>query len=264
VRNIELNGRVPSAIADIQRLATGNFGHFTSMQVRGSAVRGLALHLARLSDANEEFFDFRMGIDDEQRLLGLIRHALGGEPDASVQVRFVPPASPGGPPDILVSVSDPVPDAAGPPLRVRTDGYRRDWPSHKHAATMGLTYAGKQARLAGYDDALFVGADNNRVSEGTTWNVAFYDGDRVIWPQAPMLKGVTMVLLQLALTMNGTPWTLRPVDAVELPLLAGAAAVNSHCPAQPIGSIDGMPFPADDKLVSLLRDAWESVPFDAL
>jgi hypothetical protein len=79
-----------------------------------------------------------------------------------------------------------------------------------------------------------------------------------------MLKGVTMVLLQLALSMNGTPWTLRPVDAVELPLLTAAAAVNSVCPAQPIGSVDGVPFPADGKLTGLLRDAWESVPFDVL
>ncbi|BCY08893.1 aminotransferase class IV [Actinoplanes sp. L3-i22] len=261
--NIELNGRVPSDIADLQRLTSANYGHFTSMQVRGLAVRGLALHLARLSDGNEEFFNYRMGIDDEQRLLALIRHALGDETDASVRVGFVPPSTRGAAPDILISVSEPRDDTAASPLRVRTDGYRRDWPAQKHAATMGLTYAVQQARLAGYDDALFVAPDN-LVSEGTTWNVAFFDGDRVIWPQAPMLKGVTMVLLQLALTMNGTPWTLRPVDAVELPLLAGAAAVNSICPAQPIGSIDGMPFPADDKLVSLLRDAWESVPFDAL
>jgi branched-subunit amino acid aminotransferase/4-amino-4-deoxychorismate lyase len=263
VRNIELNGHAPSGIAEIQRLATWNYGHFTSMQVRGFAVRGLALHLARLSDGNEQFFDYRMGIDDEQRLLRLIRHAMGDEPDASVRVGFVPPAATDQAPDILVSVSDPAPDAAGPPLRVRTDGYRRDWPAQKHSATMGLTYAALRARHAGYDDALFVGPDN-LVSEGTTWNVAFFDGDRIIWPQAPMLKGVTMVLLQLALSMNGTSWTLRPVDGVELPLLSAAAAVNSICPAQPIGSVDGVAFPADDKLTGLLRDAWESVPFDAL
>ncbi|GAA1644585.1 branched-subunit amino acid aminotransferase/4-amino-4-deoxychorismate lyase [Actinoplanes couchii] len=94
--------------------------------------------------------------------------------------------------------------------------------------------------------------------------MAFYDGDQVIWPDAPMLKGVTMVLLQLALSMNGTPWTIRPVDAIELPLLTGAAAVNSICPAQPVTSIDTVPFPATDKLTSLLRDAWETVPFDDL
>ncbi|GLY08465.1 aminotransferase class IV [Actinoplanes sp. NBRC 101535] len=261
--NIELNGRVPSDVAEIQRLATVNYGHYTSMQVRGRAVRGLALHLARLSDGNEEFFDYRMGIDDEQRLLGLIRHALGTETDASVRVGFVAPLARGAAPDVLISVSDPVDDTAGRPLHVRTDHYQRDWPAQKNAATMGSMYAVRRARLAGYDDALFVGPDN-RISEGTTWNVAFYDGDRVIWPEAPMLKGVTMVLLQLALTMNGTPWSIRPVDAVELPLMTGAAAVNSICPAQPVAGIDGVPFPATDKLVALLRDAGESIPFDDL
>jgi hypothetical protein len=83
---------------------------------------------------------------------------------------------------------------------------------------MGLTYAARKSRLAGYHDALFVGPDN-LVRAGRRGRAA---------------------------------------------LLAGAAAVNSVCPAQPIGSIDGVPFPADDKLVSLLREAWESVPFDAL
>lgn len=262
MRNIELNGHVPD-LAETQRLATRQYGHFTSMQVRGRAVRGLALHLARLADANEEFYGYRTDVDDEQRLLGLIRHALGRQADASVRVAFVPAAEPDLPPDVLVSVSDPVPDTPGPPLRVRLDSYRRDWPEHKHTATMGLTYAVRRARAAGYDDAVFVGPDN-RISEGTTWNVAFHDGDQIVWPQAPMLKGVTMVLLQLALSMNGTPWTPRPVDAVELPLLTAAAAVNSICPARPIAAIDGVPFPATDKLTGLLRDAWESVPFDAL
>ena len=262
MRNIELNGHVPD-LAETQRLATRQYGHFTSMQVRGRAVRGLALHLARLSDGNEEFYGYRMDVDAEHRLLGLIRHALGDAADASVRVAFVPPAEPDLPPDVLVSVADPVSDTAGPPLRVRTDAYRRDWPEQKHAATMGLTYAVRRARQAGYDDALFVGRDD-RISEGTTWNVAFFDGDQIIWPRAPMLKGVTMVLLQIALTMNGTPWTLRPVDAIELPLLTAVAAVNSICPAKPIASIDGVPLPAHDKLTGLLRNAWRSVPFDDL
>jgi branched-subunit amino acid aminotransferase/4-amino-4-deoxychorismate lyase len=262
VRNLELNGHVPE-LAEMQRLATWNYGHYTSMQVRDGAVRGLALHFARLSDGNQDFFGYEMDFPAEHRLRELIRHGLDGARDASVQVRFVPGADPSGEPDVLVSVTDPAPDAARPPLRVRTDGYRRDWPAHKHAATMGLSYTQVRARRAGFDDAIFVGPDN-RVSEGTSWNAAFFDGDRVIWPTAPMLKGVTMVLLQIALTMNGTPWVLREVDAVELPLLSAAVAVSSICPAQPIGSIDGVPFPADDKLVDLLRDAWESVPFDVL
>ena len=79
-----------------------------------------------------------------------------------------------------------------------------------------------------------------------------------------MLKGVTMVLLQVALTMRGTPWTTRPVDAADLATFDGAAATNSTCPAQPIAAIDDHRFPASDKLTALLTDAWQSVPFDAL
>lgn len=262
MRNLELNGHVPD-LAETQRLATVNYGHYTSMQVRAGAVRGLALHFARLADGNEDFFGYRADFAAEHRLRELIRHALGGVGDASVRVGFVPPADREQPPDVLVSVGDPLSEEPRPPLRVRTDEFRRNWPAHKHAATMGQTYTARRARQAGYDDALFVGA-GNRVSEGTSWNVAFFDGDRVIWPQAPVLKGVTMVLLQIAMTMNGTPWTPREVDAVELPLLTAAAAVNSICPAQPIGSVDGVPFPAGDKLTGLLRDAWASVPFDVL
>jgi branched-subunit amino acid aminotransferase/4-amino-4-deoxychorismate lyase len=262
VRNLELNGAAPDA-ADLHRLTAWNYGHFTSMQVRGFAVRGFALHLARLADANTEFFGYDPGLDDEHRLRQLIRQAMRDEPDASVRVSYLPAADPAAPPEVVVSVTEAVPDAAGPALRVRTDDYRREWPAHKHVATMGLTVAWRRARGAGFDDALFVGRDG-LVSEGTTWNAAFFDGDRIVWPQAPMLKGVTMVLLQLALSMNGTPWTLRPVDAVELPLMTAAAAVNSICPAQPIGSVDGVPYDDDGKLAALLRDAWDSVPFEAL
>jgi 4-amino-4-deoxychorismate lyase len=260
VPNLELNGRVPDR-AEIQRLATTNYGHFTTMQVRGGKVRGLALHLARLDDGNEAFFGGRMGIADEHRLRELIRHALGGMREASVRVRFVAGDDELGPPDVLIAVSEPVADVPAPPLRVRSVGYERDWPEHKHAATMGLTYARRAARLAGYDDALFVGPDG-RVREGTTWNAALWDGEKVVWPYAPVLKGVTMVLLQVAMTMIGTPWEQRPVDAGDLPDLLAAAAVNSRCPAQPIGSVDDVKFAEGARLAEVLNAAWATVPWD--
>jgi branched-subunit amino acid aminotransferase/4-amino-4-deoxychorismate lyase len=259
---LELNGH-PPGLDETRRLATGNYGHFTSMQVRGRAVRGLALHLARLADGNEEFFGWRAGVDDEHRLRSLILHALGDRADASVRVGFVAGADPDAPPDVLVSVTEPLPPTPGPALRVVTDPYRRDWPEQKHAATMGLRHAQRRARAAGYDDALFVGPDN-LVREGTTWNVAFLDGDRVVWPQAPMLKGITMVLLQVALTMQGAKWVPAPVDVAALGELTGAAAVNSICPAQPIAAIDDHPLPASDDLRGLLTDAWRTVPFDEI
>ncbi|MBU2664408.1 aminotransferase class IV [Actinoplanes bogorensis] len=263
MRNIELNGRVPD-LAETQRLAAVNYGHFTSMQVRDSAVRGLALHFARLDDGNQEFFGWRPDVDDEHRLRQLIVHAMGTERDASVRVAYVPGLDPAGPPDVVVSVSDPAPDEPAAPQRVRVDpAFRRPWPEQKHSATMGLVRARRLAEAAGFDDALSVGPDG-MVREGTTWNVAFYNGEQVVWPQAPMLKGVTMVLLQIAMSMGEVPWTIRPVPASELPDFTGAVAVNSRTCRQEIGSIDDLKYPASDRLAAILAETWESVPFDAL
>jgi len=260
VLNLELNGRVPD-LAQTQRLATRNYGHYTSMQVRDGRVRGLALHMARLDDGNEEFFGARMDVTDEHRVRELIRHAMGGERDASVRVGFVSGVD--GPPDVLVSVSAPAAETPGPPIRVRTQVYERNWPEHKHASTMGQLVAIRRARLAGYDDALFTGPDD-QIREGSTWNLALWDGAQVIWPQAPALKGVTMVLLQIAMTMNGTPWTLRPVERGELPDLLAAAAANSLWPAWQIESIDRVKFPEGDRLAQVLTAAWDSVPWDEI
>nr|WP_221379420.1 aminotransferase class IV [Actinoplanes polyasparticus] len=263
MRNIELNGRTPD-LAEIHRLASVNYGHFTSMQVRDRSVRGLGLHFARLADANEEFFGWRAELDDEHRLRELILRALGDARDASVRVSYVPGADPAGPPDVVVAVSEPASDEPAPPLRVRIDpDFRREWPEHKHSATMSLFRAQRLARSAGYDDALSVGPDR-LVREGTVWNVAFFNGDQVIWPQAPMLRGVTMVLLQIALTMRGVPWTMRPVPMSELLDFTAAVAVNSRSVRQEIASIDDLTYSAGDKLAELLGEAYASVPFDTL
>jgi 4-amino-4-deoxychorismate lyase len=259
VHNVELNGHVPD-LDEVHRLVTVNYGHFTAMQVRGGRVRGLALHMARLDDGNEEFYGRRMDVTDEHRVRELIRHALAGAADASVRVAMVPGAEA---PDVLVTVADPAPDEAGPPLRVVTSPYVRDWPEQKDLAGMAKLVEVRRARQAGYDDALFVGPDD-RVREGTTWNVAFWDGAEVVFPVAPMLKGVTMVLLQIAMTMTGVPWRLRPVERGELPDLLAAAAISSRCPVQPIGSIDGVKFEEGDRLTGVLAGAWADVPADEL
>ena len=260
--NLELNGR-PLDLADTQRLLARPYAHYTSMQVRGGRVRGLALHMARLDDGNETFFGARMDLDGEHRLRELIRHALGDQADASVRVALVTADDEQAPPDVLVSVSDAQAPAPGPPLRVRTDQFQRGWPEQKHAATMGAALARRRALGAGYDDALLLGPDRT-VREGTTWNAAFWDGEKVIWPQAPVLKGVTMVLLQVAMTMTGVPWALRPVTAAELPDLLAAAAVSALRPAQPIAAIDEVVFPEGTRLTAVLTQAWSTVPWDEI
>lgn len=258
--NVELNGRAPD-VAELHRLVSVNYGHFTSLQVRDGRARGLALHLARLADGAEELFGHRVGVAEEHRLLTLIRHALGPVRDASVRVTLVPGPQPDSPPDVLVSISDPEPRHPGPPLRLQSVRYARDLPEHKHRGTFMLNYHRREARLAGFDDRVFVTADGS-VSEGTAWNVALWDGEQVVWPAAPMLRGVTMVLLQIAMSMNGTPWTLRPVDASELTTFAGAATVNSTGISD-VASIDEVPL-VDHRLAKILAETWNEVPWDEL
>ncbi|MBT2471309.1 aminotransferase class IV [Streptomyces sp. ISL-66] len=259
--NIEINGR-PAEVADVHRVATWNYGHFTSMQVRARSVRGLDLHLRRLEEGSLELFGAGGG-SDGGRIRELIRHALGTERDASVRVTLVPRADAPSAADVMVSVSEPVDDTPGPALRVRTTTYERELPHLKHAATMGLSYHRLQARAAGFDDVLFVGRDG-ALREGSVWNVAFWDGRQVVWPRADVLPGITMQLLQGAMTRSGTPWSTRRLTRGDLPALRAAAATNSHCPSQPLAGIDEVAFADPGDLEDVLNTAWADVRWDVV
>ena len=52
------------------------------------------------------------------------------------------------------------------------------------------------------------------------------------------------------------------VRAAELPDLLAAVAINSRCPIQPIAAIDAVVFAEQDRLVSALHTAWDTVPWD--
>ncbi|CAM5296915.1 hypothetical protein SAVIM338S_00390 [Streptomyces avidinii] len=259
--NVEINGR-PAGVAELHRVATWNYGHFTSMQVRDGSVRGLGLHLRRLEEGSLQLFGEAVKSDGDA-IRQQIRHALGAERDASVRVTLVP--RPGDPSatDVMVSVSDPVDDRPGPALRVRTATYERELPHLKHAATMGLTYQLLRARAAGFDDVLFVGRDGG-LREGSVWNVAFWDGQQVVWPRADVLPGITMQLLQAAMTRSGTLWSTRRLTADDLPALRAAAATNSHCPGRPLARIDEVAFADSDALEHVLTTAWADVPWDVV
>lgn len=234
----------------VHRAAAWNYGHYTSMQVREQAVAGLSLHLSRLEQSAAVLFP-EAGPLDVERVRGLVKHALGERRDASVRVTVLPGL------DVMVAVSDPVTDQERPPLRVRSIVYEREMPHLKHVATFGLTFHAAQARREGFDDVVFTRRDGT-LTEGSVWNAAFWDGSRVVWPEGPMLAGVTMQLLRLGLRRLGVADTSRRLTRESLAALTGAVATNSHCPAQPIASIDDQIFPENDTLTALLRRAWHS------
>ena len=79
---IEVNGREADQAA-VSLLDHEGWGHFTAMQVRGDRTRGLDLHLARLAEAHREVYG---RVLDGEEVRARIRHALAGQPDASVRV----------------------------------------------------------------------------------------------------------------------------------------------------------------------------------
>src|SRR5690606_37985244 len=78
----------------------------------------------------------------------------------------------------------------------------------------------------GVDDALFVDA-RGRISEGSVWNIGFWDGRQVVWPQAEALRGTAERLLQAGLAETGVAQRHAPVEARALAGMRAAFAANA-------------------------------------
>jgi branched-subunit amino acid aminotransferase/4-amino-4-deoxychorismate lyase len=225
--------------ADLDRvsvLALTNYGHFTSMRVESGRVRGLALHLQRLSDDCRTLFDAEL---DTDRVRTLVRHALGERISATV-VRvtvFDPDLDLGTPgcdarPRILVTVR-PTSEGAPAPLRLRAVHHARELPEVKHVGLFPTLHHRRTAQRSGFDDVLLVGADG-RVSEIATSNIGVIVGDRVIWPDAPCLAGVTMRLLHRATGEHRRErLTLADVTRAD-----AVFATNAAVGVRPVAAVD--------------------------
>ncbi|MFD7027437.1 aminotransferase class IV family protein [Streptomyces sp. NPDC059917] len=253
-----LNGK-PVSIDDLLPLALVDVGHFTSMRVDEGAVRGLELHMARLAKDCAVVW----GADlDTGRVRAFVREALHGRSQPCVvRVTVYDPAvdmghlAAPGEPQVLVTVRGAGALRAPAPLRARSVPYERELPEVKHVGLFGALHTRRGAQLAGFDDALFVGRDG-RVSEGPTWNVGFVDADGgVVWPQAPVLPGVTRALLQQRAAHRVAPVTLEEAKG-----MAAAFATNTSIGVRAIAAIDDTALLAEHPVLDRLREAYLSVP----
>ncbi|MBV9026906.1 MAG: aminotransferase class IV family protein [Streptomycetaceae bacterium] len=253
----------PVTTGDLLPLALTSYGHFTSMRVEADhRIRGLSLHLDRLVRDSKAVF----GADlDTGRVRAQVRKVLDGQ-DGPCIVRvtiYDPTVNMAHPvdadqPGILVTVR-----SAGamppPPLRAMSVPYERDLPQVKHCGLFGALHARRTAQLSGYDDALFTGADGY-VSEGGTWNIGFIDDDgTIIWPQAPVLPGVTMALLQ-----EHTKHHLAPVTPDQAKSMQVAFATNTSIGVRAISAIDDTPMAIEHPVLSRLRKTYLSIPGEQL
>lgn len=255
------NGQ-PATAGDLAA-ALPNYGHFTSLQVRGGAVQGLELHLQRLYEGTRELFDAALDLAQVQAWMQDALQAEG-RADASLRVTvfargfdFRQPLQSVSP-DVLVAVGPP----AGPPpdpRRLRSVRYQRDMPQLKHVGTFALFQQRRLAAQAGFDDALFVGTDGC-ISEGTTWNIGFARGGELVWPRAPALRGTCERLLQNGWGGGGR-W--QSLTLADLPGFDAAIACNATG-IWPIAQVDDVVFAQSAALCARAAEVLGQVPWQPL
>ncbi|MFD4027538.1 aminotransferase class IV family protein [Streptomyces sp. NPDC058576] len=258
-----LDGR-PATTDDLAPLAFAGHAHFTALQIRGGRVRGLDLHLARLRTASVELFGralpddlvrshLRTALRDGPADLSLTAtvYATSGEftaadGDLALLVRTGPPSSgPGG------------------PLALAAVEHERFLPHVKHVGEVAKTHLLRRAVADGFDDAAFLDR-NGRFSEATIWNLVFWDGEEVVWPEARILTGTTLGIVRRQLTALGIRQRVAAVTPDDLPALAGAAVMNSWTPGVAVHRIGPAALPAAPRLLQALHRAYEAEPLTAL
>ncbi|WBB73854.1 aminotransferase class IV [Micromonospora sp. WMMD1128] len=267
---MELDG-APVSPADLSVLALVNYGHFTTMRVAGGRVRGLAHHLERLRRDSRTLFGAEL---DPERVRFLARRMITGpagvDGGGAVAVRVTafdsrpgldrPPAP--AAPRLLVTVR-PAPAGPLPPLALRSVRYVRELPEVKHTGLWAAVHHRRAAQAAGFDDALFV-AEDGRVVEGSTWNLAVVRGETVIWPDAPCLPGVTMRLLGDALDRLGIAHRTGRVELTELNGETAVFTTNATAGLRPVAAVDGVPLARADELVAALRREYDAIAGEPL
>jgi branched-subunit amino acid aminotransferase/4-amino-4-deoxychorismate lyase len=259
------NGRPASAEA-LAAPALVNYGHFSTMQVRDGAVRGFDLHLQRLDEATRTLFGSEL---PAARIRAELRAALQafGSGDASLRASVFARdfdfrrADAACTPELLVSLAAPA-QADATPLRLRSAVFARELPQIKHAGTFALFHQRRLALQAGFDDALFVDAQG-LVAEGSIWNLGAWDGQGVVWPQAPALRGTQERLLQAGLAKLGIAQQVRPLHLRELAGCAAAFACNARG-QQAIAAVDGQALGPAAELLRILNAAVETQAWQAI
>lgn len=256
---VQRDGRTATA-GDLAPLAFAGHAHFTAMQVRDGRVRGLDLHLERLRSASVELFGRAL---PEDRVRSLLRTALADGPaDVSLTATVYSPAgeftAADAEPEVLVRTGEP---SSGPPgpLALAVVGHERFLPTVKHVGEVAKTHLLRRAVARGFDDAAFTDREG-RLSEATIWNLAFWDGTSVLWPEAEILRGTTMGIVRRRLEAQGVPQRVARITPDDVPELAGAVVMNSWTPGVAVRRIGSADLPLAPAFLEALHRAYDAEP----
>jgi branched-subunit amino acid aminotransferase/4-amino-4-deoxychorismate lyase len=262
---VQLNGS-PATVDQLAPVAFAGYAHFTALQVRHGAVRGLDLHLARLRRASDELFGTHSP-DDQVR--DYLRRAIRAGPEDASLSCFVTQrdgefAAPGtaAPLDVFVRSAAPATPPSGP-LGLDVVHHERHLAHLKHVGEVGKIFHLRRALARGFDDAVFVDA-RGRLSEATIWNLALWDGVSVVWPHADLLPGVTMQIVTRGLAARGVPQRTAVVHLADLGAYRAGALMNSWTPGVPVDRIGDHLLVRDELFTGLLHDVYADEPLVAV
>ncbi|WP_062481458.1 aminotransferase class IV, partial [Variovorax boronicumulans] len=161
-------------------------------------------------------------------------------------------------PEVLIRTG---PSSNGPagPLTLAAIEHERFLPSVKHVGEGAKTQLLRQAVAQGFDDAAFLDR-HGRLGEASIWNLAFWDGEAVVWPEAEILVGTTMGIVRRQLEGLGVPQRSQVLRMADLPALAGAVVMNSWTPGVAVQRIGDVVLPPAPAFVELLHQAYAAEP----
>jgi len=157
-------------------------------------------------------------------------------------------------PRVLVRTGAP---SSGPegPLDLAVVTHERFNPAIKHVGEPAKTYYLRQAVAQGFDDAAFV--DNTgRFTEATIWNLAFWDGTSVVWPEGEILTGTTMGIIRRNLDKLGVPQRTESVRPEDCGKYEGAVVMNSWTPGIAVRRLGTHDFRVAPEFVAVLHQAY--------
>lgn len=252
---VEIDGRLP-AVEDLIHPALVNFGHFTAMQVRGGAVRGLHKHLLRLRNAHFELFGTEIKIE---AVRSHMRSAVADRRNCYLRVTLY--ESPPGAIRTMAVVRPPV-EAPTTPQTLESISYTRPVPHIKHVGSFAQIFHGLKAEQHGFDDALLTFPDG-QISETTIANIGFFRGRELVWTVAPSLSGITWQILDENVNERGFNVHRERVALSDLASFDGAFLANSTGIVG-VGRIDNHRYAPDLDVARELSAVYAAAPWDEI
>ncbi|MBC7373595.1 MAG: aminotransferase class IV [Frankiales bacterium] len=234
-------------------------GCYTSFAVDAAgAVVDFAAHLDRLHRDSALLLGVAPDLQGVRRLAAAHLAQVGGGP-VRMRIAVLAQTPPVQPQEVMAlhvaTTTRPLVLAPETPWRVRTVEHLRTLPQVKAVDPFAQLHLKREARLAGFDDALL--ARGEELLEGTSWaSIAVLAGAVVLpGPDALASIGGERVAKAAGLPIERRPLRRHELDDVRL-LLASTAIT----PVTAIEQVDGRAVRVDAELIAALRRACADQP----